>query len=165
MTRPQVALAHDYLTQLGGAERVVLALSRAFPGAPLHTTVHESGTTYAELDGLDIHTTPLQRLAPFRRNPRVALPLLAPAAGHHHIDADVTICNTTGWAHGMPVSGAKVVYAHNTPRWLYQARRVPREPAPLVRLGAHATAPTAAPLGPARGRVGRPGRGGVGRRP
>ena len=120
MTRPQVALAHDYLTQLGGAERVVLALSRTFPGAPLHTTVHESGTTYAELDGLDIHTTALQHLAPFRRNPRLALPLLAPAAGHHHIDAEVTICNTTGWAHGMPVSGAKVVYAHNTPRWLYQ---------------------------------------------
>jgi glycosyltransferase involved in cell wall biosynthesis len=120
MTRPPVALAHDYLTQLGGAERVVLALSRAFPGAPLHTTVHESGTTYAELDGLDVHTTPLQRVGPFRRNPRLALPLLAPAAGHHRIDADVTVCNTTGWAHGMPVTGAKVVYAHNTPRWLYQ---------------------------------------------
>ena len=88
---------------------LVLALARAFPGSPLHTTVHESGTTYAELDGLDIHTTPLQRLAPFRRNPRVALPLLAPAAGHHHIDADVTVCNTTGWAHGMPVSGASII--------------------------------------------------------
>ena len=32
----------------------------------------------------------------------------------------VTICQTTGWAHGLPVSGAKIVYAHNTPRWLYQ---------------------------------------------
>jgi len=125
MTRPPVALAHDYLTQLGGAERVVLALSRAFPGAPLHTTVHESGTTYAELDGLDVHTTPLQHLGPFRRNPRLALPLLAPAAGHHRIDADVTVCNTTGWAHGMPVTGAKVVYAHNTPRWLYQREVYP----------------------------------------
>ncbi len=33
----QVALVHDYLTQRGGAERVVLSLVRAFPGAPLST--------------------------------------------------------------------------------------------------------------------------------
>lgn len=120
MTRPAVALAHDYLTQLGGAERVVLALHRAFPDAPLHTTVHEPGTTYAELDELEVHTTVLQHLGPLRRNPRLALPLLAPVVSWHHVDADVTICQSTGWAHGMPVSGAKVVYAHNTPRWLYQ---------------------------------------------
>ena len=29
--RPRVAIAHDYLTQRGGAERVVLAMARAFP--------------------------------------------------------------------------------------------------------------------------------------
>jgi len=33
-----VALVHDYLTQRGGAERVVLSLTRAFPDAPLYTS-------------------------------------------------------------------------------------------------------------------------------
>src|SRR5204862_1423499 len=32
-TRPTVAIAHDYLTQRGGAERVVLAMHHAFPDA------------------------------------------------------------------------------------------------------------------------------------
>ena len=116
MSRPAVALAHDYLTQRGGAERALLALGHAFPDASLHTTVHEPTTTYAEFDARDVHTTPLQRIGPLRRNPRLALPVLAPVVSRHQVDADVTICQTTGWAHGLPVSGVKIVYAHNTPR-------------------------------------------------
>ncbi|WP_269929191.1 hypothetical protein [Kocuria massiliensis] len=40
-SRPTIplAIAHDYLTQRGGAERVVLALHRAFPEAPIYTTL------------------------------------------------------------------------------------------------------------------------------
>ena len=34
LTRPAIAIAHDYLTQRGGAERVVLTLLKAFPDAP-----------------------------------------------------------------------------------------------------------------------------------
>lgn len=115
-----MALAHDYLTQRGGAERALLALGRAFPDAPLYTTVHEPSTTYADFGEHELHTTALQRIGPLRRNPRLALPVLAPFVERHHIDADVTICQSTGWSHGMPVSGVKIVYAHNTARWLYQ---------------------------------------------
>jgi glycosyltransferase involved in cell wall biosynthesis len=115
-----VAIAHDYLTQRGGAERVVLALAKAFPGAPIHTTVYEPNGTFPELCDLEIHTTPLQRIGPLRRNPRPALPLLAPAVSRHTIDADVTICSTSGWAHGFACTGRKVAFVHNTARWLYQ---------------------------------------------
>lgn len=120
MTRTPVALAHDYLTQRGGAERALLALGRAFPDAPLYTTVHEPTTTYGEFADHELHTTPLQRIGPLRRNPRLALPVLAPVVERHRIDAEVTICQSTGWSHAMPTSGVKIVYAHNTARWLYQ---------------------------------------------
>lgn len=120
MTPVDVALAHDYLTQRGGAERALLALTRAFPDAPVHTSVHEPTTTYAEFSHHDIRTTPLQRVGPLRRNPRLALPVLAPVVERHRVEAAVTICQSTGWSHGMAVSGAKIVYAHNTARWLYQ---------------------------------------------
>ena len=101
MTTPAVALAHDYLTQRGGAERALLALARAFPEAPLHTTVYESSTTYDDFASREIHTTPLQRIGPLRRNPRLALPLLAPVVSRHHVDAAVTICQTTGFDLGL----------------------------------------------------------------
>jgi hypothetical protein len=36
---PRVAIVHDYLIQMGGAEQVVAAMHRAFPQAPLYTSV------------------------------------------------------------------------------------------------------------------------------
>lgn len=143
MTPVRVALAHDYLTQRGGAERALLALGRAFPDAPLYTSVHEPSSTYAEFSEHELHTTVLQRIGPFRRNPRLALPLLAPVVERHRIDAEVTICQTTGWSHGMPVSGVKIVYAHNTARWLYQSDEYLANLPTLYRWG---LAPFAPPL-------------------
>src|SRR5213593_4554906 len=74
-----VAIVHDYLTQRGGAERVVLSMLRALPGAPLHTSLFEPGTTFPEFAGRDVRPVWLNRLGPLRRDHRLALPLLAPA--------------------------------------------------------------------------------------
>ncbi len=41
LTGLKVAIVHDWLTNLGGAERVVLAISQAFPDAPIYTSVYE----------------------------------------------------------------------------------------------------------------------------
>lgn len=120
MTKPRVALAHDYLTQRGGAERVVATLAQGFPAAPIHTSVFEPTTTFDDFDPVRVHTTDLQRIGAFRRNARLALPLLGPAVGRNTIEAQVTICSTSGWAHGFPTTGLKVAYVHNTARWLYQ---------------------------------------------
>ena len=35
---PKIAIVHDWLTNMGGAEDVVLALAEAFPGAPIYTS-------------------------------------------------------------------------------------------------------------------------------
>ena len=37
----KVALVHDYLNQMGGAERVVLALHEMFPEAPIYTSIYD----------------------------------------------------------------------------------------------------------------------------
>lgn len=121
MSRPPVVIAHDYLTQRGGAERVVLALLRAFPGAPLVTSVYAPDSTFPEFASYDVRTTWLNRLPGMRRDPRVALPLLAPTWSRVHVDADVVICSTSGWSHGVRSSGRKLVYCHNPPRWLHQS--------------------------------------------
>ena len=44
----EIAIAHDYLTQRGGAERVVLAMHRAFPDAPIYTTLYDPEGTFPE---------------------------------------------------------------------------------------------------------------------
>lgn len=120
MSRPTVAIAHDYLTQRGGAERVVLTLMKAFPEAAVHTTLYDADSTYPEFAGADVRTSPLNRVGALRRDHRLALPLLASAASRMRIDADVVVASSSGWAHGFDTSGRTVVYCHNPARWLYQ---------------------------------------------
>lgn len=121
--RPRVAIAHDYLTQRGGAERVVLEMARAFPGATIHTTLYDPEATFPEFRDHDIRVSPLNRVGPLRRNHRAALPFLPFASSRLRIDADLVIASSSGWAHGFPTTGRKLVYCHAPARWLYQSER------------------------------------------
>lgn len=121
MTR--VAIAHDYLTQRGGAERVVLAMTRAFPDAPVYTALYNASTTFPEFRGLEIRSTWLDEIPLLRRRHRLALPLLAPAFERVEVEADVVVCSSSGWSHGIATGGRKIVYCHTPARWLYDGPR------------------------------------------
>ncbi len=118
-----IAIDHDYLTQRGGAERVALSLARAFPGAPVHTSMYDPSGTFPEFADLPICTSALDNMDSLRRNHRAALPLLARSFSRMSIAADVVVCSSSGWAHGIRTDGRKIIYCHNTARWLYQADR------------------------------------------
>jgi glycosyltransferase involved in cell wall biosynthesis len=117
----RVAIAHDYCTQRGGAERVAVALLEAFPGAPLWTSCYEADATYPEFADHDVRTSWINGVGALRRDPRKALPVLAPTFSSFSVEnADVVICSSTGWAHGIRTDAPKIVYCHNPARWLYQ---------------------------------------------
>lgn len=119
----RVALAHDYLTQRGGAERVAAIMAEAFPGAPLHTTLYEPDGTFDDFRGLTVKTSMLNRVPAFRHDHRIALPFYAPVVSGLKVDADVLLASSSGWAHGISCTGRKVVYCHAPARWLYQTER------------------------------------------
>ena len=121
--RNAVALAHDYATQRGGAERVALIMAEAFPGAPMYTTLYDRDRTFPEMADLDLRVTRLNRFGPLRRDHRRALPFLARTVSTSPIAADVVLASSTGWAHGFPTDGRKIVYCHAPARWLYQRDR------------------------------------------
>lgn len=58
---PRVVIVHDWLTNMGGAENVVLALHEAFPSAPIYTSTYMPEKMPA-FQNLDIRTTYLQKL-------------------------------------------------------------------------------------------------------
>ena len=122
-TSSSLAFVHDYLTQRGGAERVVLTLAKAFPQAPVYTSLYEPDGTFPDFSDVDVHTMPLNRIGLLRAHHRLALPVLAPSFSRLRVDADVTVCSSSGWAHGAQVSGRKIVYCHTPARWLYQGDR------------------------------------------
>jgi glycosyltransferase involved in cell wall biosynthesis len=115
-----VEIAHDYLTQRGGAERVVLSMLAAFPRAHVHTLLYDPAGTFPEFSEARIRTSPISRIGLLRRNHRLAFPMLAGATEGLRVDADVVVCSSSGWAHGIRTTGAKVVYCHSPARWLYQ---------------------------------------------
>lgn len=119
----RVALAHDYITQRGGAERVALMFARTFTDAPVTTLLYNPDSTYEEFRSVRIQTSAIDKLPRLRQNHRLALPLLAPAASRVRLDADVCLISSSGWAHGMQSTGHKVVYCHAPARWLYQESR------------------------------------------
>ncbi len=69
MATSKVAIVADWLTDFGGAERVILALVEAFPGAPVYTSVYQpSPELKSALKGVEIRTTYLQKVpGPFRK--------------------------------------------------------------------------------------------------
>ncbi len=61
MDQPKIVIIADWLTNMGGAEEVVLALAEAFPGAPIYTSTYipEKMPRFRDLD---VRTTHLQNL-------------------------------------------------------------------------------------------------------
>jgi len=136
--RPPIVLVHDYLTQRGGAERVVLSMLKAFPGAPLYTSLYDAPATFADFRDADVRTLALDRIELLRRHHRAAFPLLAPAFGRLRLDADVVLCSSSGWAHGAQAAGRKLVYCYTPARWLYQGNLYARGRSPAVKLALRA---------------------------
>lgn len=118
-TRPRIAIAHDYLTQRGGAERVVLALAEKYPEAPIYTTLYDPDGTFPEFRSLDVRPSVLNMVPALRKNHRLALPLLSWACSTVEIDAELVIASSSGWAHGFGGDHRKLVYCHTPARWLY----------------------------------------------
>jgi glycosyltransferase involved in cell wall biosynthesis len=136
-----VAIAHDYLTQLGGAEKTVLAMTRAFPDAPIYSMLYDPEQTFPEFKDLDVRVPAINRIKPLRKHHRAALALFPFVAGSIFIDADIVLTSSSGWAHGFRTSGRKVVYCHSPARWLYEGDTYLGEHGnTIAKLGLRATA-------------------------
>lgn len=74
-TEPRIALVCDFLTTMGGAEKVVLALHEIFPNAPIYTALYNP-EKLPEFDGADVRTSYLQKLPKFLRKTHRMFPTL-----------------------------------------------------------------------------------------
>src|SRR3954468_24718560 len=138
-SEPRVALVHDFLLDLRGAERVFLALCDLFPEADIFTAVYDPAGTEGRFAHRRVHTSFLQRLHPDARSFRRLLPLYPYAmealdlAGY-----DLVLSSPSAWAHGVLPSedAVHVCYCHNPFRYAWNARDATlRAQHPIVRAG------------------------------
>src|SRR3954454_58131 len=123
----RVALVHDYLTQYGGAEKVLVALQRMYPHAPILASLHDPAVAIPGLDRQRISESFLGRLPLLRSHHRLALPLYPLAMrrlGKTIAGCEVVLADSSAWSHRVTVldSQAVVVYCHSPARFLYGDR-------------------------------------------
>ena len=139
---PRVALVHDFLLDLRGAERVFLALCELFPDADLFTAVYDPAGTEGRFAHRRIHTSFLQKLHPDATSFRRLLPLYPYAMEALDLSGyDLVLSSSSAWAHGvLPSENAvHVCYCHNPFRYAWNARE-----ATLLRARAGRCAPRSA---------------------
>ncbi len=121
----RVALVHDFLLDLRGAERVFLQLCDLFPQADLFTAVYDRAGTEGRFADRTVNTTYLQRLRPTAHTFRPLLPFYPAAIESLDLRGyDLVVSSSSAWAHGVlpDVHAVHVCYSHNPFRYAWNAR-------------------------------------------
>jgi len=133
----RVALVHDFLLDLRGAERVFASMCEAWPDADLFTAVYDEDGTEGRFADRRPHTSFLQRARPTARTFRPLLPLYPHAIESFDLRGyDTVISSSSAWAHGVLVDpgAVHVCYCHNPFRYAWTEREATlRARNPLVR--------------------------------
>ncbi|MFN8133244.1 MAG: glycosyltransferase [Solirubrobacteraceae bacterium] len=121
---PRVALVHDFLLDIRGAERVFAAICAIWPDADVFTAVYDERGTERRFAGRRIHTSYLQRLHPTSATFRSLLPLYPNAIERLDLSSyDVVVSSSSAWAHGVIADEAThICYCHNPFRYAWNAR-------------------------------------------
>ncbi|MDE3112770.1 MAG: glycosyltransferase [Chloroflexota bacterium] len=118
----KVALAHEYFSAHGGAERVVEVLHQMWPDAPVYTFFHDA-KRYGPLAGWTLRASYLQQLPIGGGVHRVLLPLYPNAASHLRVaeGTDVLVSSTSAFVKGisLPERTVHVAYCHSPTRYLW----------------------------------------------
>ncbi len=98
----KVALVHDWLNQVGGAENVLIALKEIFPDAPVFTSIYDQDRMPDVMHEWDIRTSVLDRIPGIYRSHQLALPLYPFAWEKFDFsEFDVVLSNKSGFCHGI----------------------------------------------------------------
>jgi glycosyltransferase involved in cell wall biosynthesis len=137
MAGARVALIHDFLLDLRGAERVFAAICDAWPEADVFTAVYDERGTEGRFADRNVHTSFLQRLRPTSRTFRPLLPFYPHAVESFDLRGyDTVISSSSAWAHGVLVDpgAVHVCYCHNPFRYAWTEREATLQArGPLVR--------------------------------
>ena len=121
----RVALVHDFLSQYGGAERVLEVICEIFPEAPIYTLLYDKDKMRGKFKNKVIHTSFLQKLPKFmRKRPKWLLILLPTAPETFDLrDYDLVVSSSGAWSKGI-VTRLNVIhisYIHSPMRFVWDA--------------------------------------------
>ena len=119
----RTAIVHDYITQLGGAERVAGLLARRYPDASLFTSVHRQDLVPLEAVGGRVWRTSFLQWCVRRTGLKATLPLLpAAVASLPTAEYELLISSSSAFGHHASKGPGTlhVCLCHTPPRFLWQ---------------------------------------------
>ena len=142
-SRVRVALVHDWLNQMGGAENVLEEFVALFPGAPIFTSMYGPDKMPDSYRNWPIHTTFMQRLPRVMDFHQAYLPLYPAAFQTTDLSGfDLILSNKSGFCHGIRSrkgnqKALHICYCLTPTRflWLYEQYRQRERIGSLMDLG------------------------------
>lgn len=123
-----IALVHDWLTSMAGAERVLFEIKKIYPSAPIYTSVYDQ-VGAPQFKNFDIHTSYLNNWPFFKKKRELLIPYSPLAFESFDLsNFDLVISNTTFPAKGVITKPATVhvCYCHTPSRYLWEPQVDPR---------------------------------------
>lgn len=119
----KVALVHDFLLRLGGAERVLQVLSEMFPEAPIYTFLYDREKVGRIFPEERVKPSKLQRFPSLlRKHHRYFLSLFPRVIEEFNFSGyDLVISSNTAFVHGIvtPTKTTHVSYVHSPMRYAW----------------------------------------------
>ena len=121
----KVALVHDYLNQMGGAERVVMAFHQIFPDAPIYTSIYDPQRVDPAFQEMDIRTSFMQKFPLVTRHHQPYLPFYPFAMESLDLrDYELVLSSSSAFGKGV-ITGPRtmhICYCHTPMRWCWNYR-------------------------------------------
>lgn len=117
----KIALVHDFLFKLGGAERVLKVMADIFPNAPLYTLLYDEEKTGSVFPKHRVISSPLQRFPKFLlKRPQMLLGKMPQAIESFDFSSfDLVISSSGAFSHGV-ITGPQtkhLCYCHSPMRY------------------------------------------------
>jgi glycosyltransferase involved in cell wall biosynthesis len=128
---PRVAVVHEWLTNPGGSEHVVLELLKMFPQAELYTSIYGPGPWPELIAERTVHTSYLNRVPGAARHYQKLLPFVSRAYRSFDLSGfDLVLSSNHACAKNVltPPGVLHVCYCHTPMRYAWEKRFLEGEP-------------------------------------
>lgn len=118
-----IALVHDWLNQMGGAEDVLLELGKMYPSSPIYTSIFAPDLLPPAFRDLPIKTLWMDKLPAIHKHHQPYLPLYPLAWGGLRLEGyDVVLSNKSGFCHGLKTDdkAVHICYCLAPTRYVWQ---------------------------------------------
>ncbi len=118
----RVALIHDHLAQMGGAEKVLQVLVEMFPNAPIYTLLYDEENIKKNFQNVKIEPSIIQKMPGGIRHYKWYMPFMPMAVEFFDLTGyDVVLSSTSSFAKGVITTPdtLHICYCHTPTRYVW----------------------------------------------